>query len=210
MRNSAKIRDLKGQKFGKLTPIRIVGHKPVRWECKCDCGNLHIASASNITTGQVNSCGCTHKIGNPTHSQCYTRVYRIYAKLKRRCYVEDDIAYPRYGGRGIVMCDEWKNSFEAFSKWAYENGYDDSLSLDRIDNNGIYSPENCRWANNYQQANNKRNNKIYTYKGKTQTLPIWCRELNLPYSTIWYRLSIGWTFEDAVSVPVNYRRIKNA
>lgn len=210
MRSSAKIRDITGQKFGKLTAIKLVAHKPVRWECMCDCGKLHIASTSNLITGQVKSCGCNNKVGNPKHNQCYTRVYRIYAKLKRRCYVKDDIAYPRYGGRGIIMCDEWKESFQNFADWAYSHGYDDSLSLDRIDNNGIYEPSNCRWADNFQQANNKRNNNVYTYNGKTQTLAEWCRELDLAYGTIWYRLRIGWSFEKAISVPVNYRRINNA
>ena len=107
------------------------------------------------------------------------------------------------------MCDEWKNSFEEFSKWAYANGYSDNLSIDRIDNNGSYTPENCRWSDLYCQANNKRNNVIYCYEGKTQTLPNWCREKNMSYKAVWYRLSKGWSFEKAISTPVTRKGTKN-
>lgn len=209
MRNTSKIRDITGQKFNMLTAIRIAERNPLKWECKCDCGNLCIVRAGNIINGKQKSCGCLSHKGNPIHGQCYTRVYRIYAKIKRRCFVKDDPAYPRYGGRGITMCDEWKDSFENFSEWAYANGYADNLSIDRIDNNGSYTPENCRWSDLYCQANNKRNNVIYCYEGKTQTLPNWCREKNMSYKAVWYRLSKGWPFEKAISTPVTRKGTKN-
>ncbi len=202
MRNTSKIKDISGQKFNMLTAIRIAQRNPLKWECKCDCGNTAYVLSKNLIHGRQKSCGCLSHKGNPKHNQCYTRVYRIYAKIKRRCFVADDVAYPRYGGRGITMCDEWKESFEAFSKWAYANGYKDNLSIDRIDNDGDYCPENCRWADNFCQANNKRNNLKYTYDGKTQTLSQWCREKNMSYKVVWYRLSKGWKFEDAITKPV--------
>ena len=118
--------------------------------------------------------------------------------MLRRCYIKEDIAYPRYGGRGIKMCDEWKNSFIAFYKWSCDNGYSDNLSIDRIDNNGNYCPENCRWADNYTQANNKRNNRVFEYKGKCLTLSEWCKILNIPYKRTYYRINSGWSFEDAI------------
>ncbi len=96
------------------------------------------------------------------------------------------------------MCDEWKNSFVNFSEWAYKNGYDDSLSIDRIDNDGNYCPENCRWVNDYEQSNNKRNNKRITYEGQTHTLAQWCRIYDVPYKRAFYRLSKGWSFEDVI------------
>lgn len=198
MRNTAKIRDLTGQKFNHLTAVKIAQRNPLYWECVCDCGNTTLVRPSNLTRGQVKSCGCIHHRGNPTHNQCYTRVYRIYAKILRRCFAKDDYAYSRYGGRGITMCEEWKNSFDEFSKWAYENGYNDTLTIDRIDNNGDYSPSNCRWVDVYTQANNKRNNNYITFEGRTQTLAQWCREVGVPYKRTFYRISNGWSFEDAI------------
>lgn len=202
MRNTAKIKDLTGQKFNRLTVLGIASRNPLFWECKCDCGNITRVRTSNLKRGQVKSCGCLQRHGNPVHNQCYTRVYRIYAKMLRRCFVPDDPRYPDYGGRGITMCDEWKNSFVAFSEWAYANGYADNLTIDRIDNDGDYCPENCRWGNKYEQANNKRNNRVFTYKGKTQTLARWCKEYDMPYTTVHYRVSHGWTFADAITIPV--------
>lgn len=202
MRNTSKIKDISGQKFNKLTAIRIAQRRPLKWECICECGNKAIVSSRNLIHGHQKSCGCLSHKGHPKHNQSNTRVYRIYAKIKRRCFVHDDVAYPRYGGRGITMCDEWKNSFEAFSQWAYSNGYRDDLSIDRIDNDGNYCPENCRWADAYCQSNNKRNNRVFEYKGKTQTLAEWCREMKMDYKVVWYRVSVGWNFENAITTPV--------
>ena len=199
MMNSSRIKDLTGKKFGMLTPVRIVGHKPLRWECVCDCGNIHVVTANNLRNGSTISCGCAHRRGNPKHNQCYTRVYRIYAKIKRRCLVKNDPAYPSYGGRGIHMCDEWLNSFDAFSEWAYSNGYDDSLTIDRIDNDGDYCPENCRWASVKTQNNNQRRNVKYTYMGETKTLASWCEKMNISYGRTWWRINSGWSFEEAVN-----------
>lgn len=209
MRNSAKIKNIAGQKFNMLTAIKIASHSPLKWECRCDCGNICCVRAGNLMHGKQKSCGCLSRRGNPKHNQSYTRVYRIYAKIKRRCFAEDDPAFPRYGGRGITMCNEWKDSFESFSHWAYASGYRDDLSIDRIDNDGNYSPENCRWANVYEQANNKRNSTRYSYQGKTQTLASWCREKNMSYKVVWYRLSKGWPFEEAISKPVSREGARN-
>lgn len=199
MRNTSKINDLTGQKFNLLTVKGMAQRNPIYWECVCDCGNTTFVRTSNLTGGKVKSCGCLQHKGNPTHNQSHTRVYRIYAKMLRRCFVESDLAYSRYGGRGITMCDEWKNSFVAFSDWAYANGYADNLTIDRIDNNGDYCPENCRWTDYLTQSNNKRNNRVYEHNGETKTLSEWCRTLNLPYRRIYFRITNGWTFEEAIS-----------
>ena len=172
MRNAWRIKNIVGQKYGLLTVKSIEHVDPVMWRCECDCGNIAFVRTSNLTTGNVKSCGCLHQKGHPKHNLSKTRLYRIRAKIIRRCYVEDDPAYKNYGGRGITMCSEWKESVEAFVKWAYKNGYDDSLSIDRIDNNGDYTPENCRWASNKEQSNNRRSNKLYTYNGKTHRIAV--------------------------------------
>lgn len=199
MRNTSKINDLTGQKFNLLTVKGMAQRNPIYWECVCDCGNTTLVRTSNLTGGKVKSCGCLQHKGNPTHNQSRTRVYRIYAKMLRRCFVESDPAYSRYGGRGITMCDEWKNSFVAFSDWAYSNGYADNLTIDRIDNNGDYCPENCRWTDYLTQCNNKRNNRVFEHNGETKTLSEWCKALNLSYKRIYFRITNGWTFEEAIS-----------
>lgn len=203
MRNQHKIKDRTGEKYNMLTALRIVQHNPIKWECLCDCGNITVVDGRHLQSGGTKSCGCLSHHGNPKHNKSNTRVYRIYAKIKRRCFVKDDPAYPRYGGRGITMCDEWKNSFEAFYEWAYNNGYSDDLSIDRIDNDGNYSPENCRWADDVMQANNKRNNKRYEYMGETHTIPEWGRKMKIPYKTLYYRITVSkWPIEKALTEPV--------
>lgn len=141
----------------------------------------------------------------------HTRLSRIFSGLKVRCYNSKNKDYPLYGGRGIKLCDEWNNreiavhtsrnctkGFIAFKKWALENGYSDELTLDRIDTNGDYSPDNCRWVSMQVQNNNRRDNHYITYQGKTQSLAEWCRELNLNYYKIRSRLnSYGWSPERA-------------
>ena len=200
--------DITNQKFNHLTAVKLISRKPTRWLCLCDCGNYTSVLTSNLKSGAVKSCGCIHHKGNPKHLQSNTRVYRIYAKIKRRCFVPEDAAYHNYGGRGITMCEEWKNSFLSFSKWAYQNGYKDELSIDRIDNDGNYCPENCRWVDEKEQANNRRSNRVFTYNGRTQNLSQWCKELNLKYGRIHSRLSRGWSFEDAVSYDFDARIVK--
>lgn len=208
MRNTAKIRDITGQKFNHLTAVRIASRNPLFWECRCDCGNTTLVRSNNLISGNVKSCGCIHHRGNPKHNLSKTRLYRIYAKIKRRCYILDDPAYQHYGGRGIVMCDEWKNSFEAFYMWANKNGYSDDLSIDRIDNDGIYSPQNCRWADKVEQANNRCRNRNYTMNGETLTLKQWCSKLQMHYATVHSRIIRGWSFEEAILYKEDARIIK--
>ena len=208
MRNTSKIKDLTGQKFNLLTVIGIAQRNPLMWKCKCDCGNITSVRTSNHKRGLVKSCGCLHKKGNPIHNQSNTRVYRIYAKILRRCFVPEDPAYVNYGGRGITMCEEWRNSFIAFSDWAYSNGYSDDLSIDRINNDGNYCPENCKWSNRTEQACNRRSTKFYTINGETKTLSEWCRCLEMPYKTVCRRLALGWTFEQAIAYKNDARIFK--
>ena len=203
--------DRTGQKFNMLTVIRRVPSKHTRWECLCDCGNTTYVSDANLVRGAVKSCGCLKKKGNGgTHHKCYTRLYRIYSEILRRCYNPHTHEYPRYGGRGITMCDEWKQSFVAFYDWANNNGYSDELTIDRIDNDGIYSPENCRWATVTEQANNRRSCIMITRDGKTQSLKQWCDELNISYKTVHMRVRyLGWNIEKALTCPIRKGRQEN-
>jgi len=188
--------DLTGQRFGRLIVIKRVENKGkhVRWLAKCDCGNFIITSGRSLrstTPGRnTRSCGCLRvdiaRKNSTKHGKTHTRLYRIWSNMKRRCNSEQDKDYKNYGGRGIKVCEEWKNDFIPFYNWAMSNGYRDDLTIDRIDFNGNYEPSNCRWATTEQQGNNTRINVYITYKGKTQSLKMWSKELKLGY---WMLLS---------------------
>ncbi len=135
------------------------------------------------------------------------RLHGIWSHMIERCEKPTDNAYPRYGGRGITICREWRNDFQAFCKWAWENGYDPKLApmdctIDRIDNDGNYEPNNCRWISNREQARNRSDNRVLTFNGKTMVLTDWAKLLDMPKSTLRKRLDSGWSVEDALTKPI--------
>lgn len=138
------------------------------------------------------------------HGLSGTRVYKIWSNMKRRCSNQKEENFVRYGGRGITVCEEWKNDFMSFYNWAMENGYHDSLTLDRKDNNGNYEPGNCRWATVREQGNNRGEFNInITYQGRTQTLMQWAEELGLPFATLRYRIvESNWPIEEAFTIGI--------
>lgn len=185
-----KVKNLIGRRFGRLFVIneapsrRTKGGTSVRmWLCKCDCGNEVILSTGNITSGNTKSCGCYKKDKNSsvftTHGKTGTKLYRVWSSIKDRCFRESSRQYCDYGGRGITMCNEWTKDFQAFYEWALSNGYKEGLTIERIDVNGNYCPDNCTWIPKEQQSRNRRNCHYIFYKGETKTLSEWSRILHI-------------------------------
>lgn len=202
----SKIKDLTGQKFALLTVINRAdsdSNGKAYWNCLCDCGNRTIVSGSNLRNGAVKSCGCLRRKEKNTHHLSNTKLYRIWNGIIQRCNNKKHCGYNYYGAKGIDVCEEWKNDFTIFYKWAVSNGYSEGLTIDRIDNTKGYSEQNCRWVSRKDQANNREFCKVIEYNGKTQTLMQWCEELNLNYKRVHSRLyRLGWTFEKAINTPV--------
>jgi hypothetical protein len=134
------------------------------------------------------------------------RLYKIYECMKTRCYNHNRKNYDRYGGRGITVCDEWLNNYDAFCDWALSHGYNDKLSIDRINNDGNYEPDNCRWATNMEQARNKSNNIWIEKDGIRQTAKDWCNQLGISYTTFINRLRRGWDYERALNTPIKKQK----
>ncbi len=203
------MKDLTGQKFGMLTVVQRVedhvyknGRHDIVYECKCDCGNNKDVLAVHLRSGHTQSCGC-YRAKNTSemrykHGGRDTRLYCIWKNMKARCLnaMHDD--YSLYGGRGITICDEWICDYKSFADWANGCGYTDALTLDRMDVNGNYCPENCRWVTQKEQCNNTRRNIFVEIDGNTHTLKEWCEKLSLNYGTVSSRVRRGWSPQDAI------------
>lgn len=201
MKNKNKVHDLTGKKFGKLEVIGIADTKTRRtyWVCKCDCGNYKNVRSDSLLCGAIKSCGCLKREQNKINlnkseaKQTFfkrgfkssgDRLYSIWQGVKFRCYNKHDARYHRYGGRGIKLCDEWQNDFMNFYNWAINNGYSEKLTIDRIDNDKDYMPENCRWVDIKTQCNNRCTNIKITIGNATKTLTEWCNIFELDYKKI--------------------------
>ena len=173
--------------------------------CKCTCGNTCIVERFHLKYGHTQSCGCLKKgIGkiNYKHGMEKSRLYHIWQGIKRRCLNKNEDKYAQYGGRGIKICDEWKNNSSNFIKWALNNGYEDNLTIDRIDVDGNYEPSNCRWVTMKEQSINRRNTVKITYNNQTFSLVEWCNFLNLDYRKIYLRIYRNkWSIEKAFNTP---------
>lgn len=209
-----KYNDLSGERFGRWTVLERVykeGMAGTLFKCECDCGNIGIVDSSTLLKGKSKSCGCYQKIydseSNKTHGMSGTRIWRIWQCMRSRCNSERDTTYQYYGARGIKVCDEWNNGFESFHKWAVNNGYKDNLTLDRIDVNGNYEPDNCRWITMKKQCNNRRNNVLYELNGQEKTLSQWVDEYGMDYQKVYRRMYyLKWNLEKALTTPIRERR----
>lgn len=211
-----KVEDISGKRFGRLTAIKYIGKskgKQTLWECKCDCGNIAIVHQQNLKSGHTSSCGCYNSEvaseREKEHGQSGSRLYNIWHDMIYRCCNSNHRSYKDYGGKGIIVCNEWKDDFEAFRNWAIENGYKENLSIDRIDSNKNYCPENCRWATNIQQANNTSRNLVFTVDGRTDTLANLCRKYDIPYSLAHSRVYRNWDIKKALTTPSQCKKARN-
>lgn len=195
--------DLTGLRFGRWTVLGYSHATPkhqVYWACRCDCGKERAVMGQNLRRGTSTSCGCAHQeqitaLGksNASHGMTGTRIYIMWKNIKRRCSSDKGKDFKDYKGRGITLCDEWRE-FEPFMEWALSNGYSDTLTIDRIDNNKGYSPDNCRFATIVEQVRNRRKTVKLTYKGETKPLTEWCEIYGLKKKTVYGRLhDYGWT-----------------
>ena len=209
---------MRGITFTRLTVKELAGrnkHKNIIWRCLCLCGTETDVTTADLRSGNTKSCGClqrekatihllsisiTHGLSRDVNGK-KTRLFRIWTGIKTRCFNNHDKAFKNYGGRGITLCHEWLN-FETFHNWAMKNGYSNTLSIERKDTNGNYAPNNCTWATAKAQANNKRDNRLISYKGETKTMSQWSDCSGISTQTIFGRLKRGWKTEDALTIPI--------
>lgn len=208
MRPSVRV----GDTFGKLTVIERVENSKggkAKWKCVCSCGKLKTkpVTSNDLKSGKVVSCGCYYFVSNEgrnrTHGDSKARLWRIWCSMKNRCYCKSNREYFNYGGRGITVCEEWLHNYEAFKLWALSNGYSDELTVDRIDTDKGYSPENCRWATYKVQENNRRNTLRITIDGETLSASEWSDISGIKAATIIWRYKNGWHGSDILIIP-NY------
>lgn len=196
--------DLTGQKYGKLYVKGLyldIPNRKKKWLCVCDCGNETIVSGSNLRNGHTKSClKCGYestKKAITKHGQSHTKLFYVWHSMKNRCENPKHKSYEDYGAKGISVCEEWHDSTKFF-KWALRNGYEEGLEIDRINVNGNYEPNNCRWVNRTQNANNKSNNKLIEHEGQTKTLAEWSRVYEVNYKNLSRLLLKGYSLDDAV------------
>lgn len=207
-----QLEDLSGRRFGKLVVLYRTNEQDKGrhyiWYCKCDCGKNTRATSINLKSGNTKSCGCTHSICNNSGITQHigyskTRIYRIWRDIKYRTTHNCEWVNHNYSEKGIKMCAEWESNSLAFYEWAIKAGYSDGLSIDRIDNNGDYTPENCRWVDQKTQCRNKSTNRLITYNGETRPFCEWAEVLGINYATLYRRIfRLGWDIERAFTTQV--------
>lgn len=206
---------LVGKRFGRLTVIQEIkeGRKIVFCLCLCDCGKIKKVRVASIKSGQTKSCGClVVEKAKEIQSRCFykhgltkTRIHKIWTQIKQRCFNKKAPFYKNYGGRGICMYAEWKNNFLLFYDWALKNGYQDNLTIDRIDVNGNYEPSNCRWITMLEQTKNTRKSVFIIYKGERKIASDWAKTIGVDRNILYRRKRMGWSDKDIIETPVKKR-----
>ena len=199
--------NLQGKIFGKLKVIKCGGKNKrgeIIWECLCECGNKTFVVGAKLNNGHTKSCGCLVKENHYIkHDKTGTRIYRIWNAMKNRCYNKKTLYYKDYGGRGIIVYEKWlnkENGFMNFYNWSILNGYDDNLTIDRIDVNGNYEPSNCRWVDKKEQSSNTRKTTYYEFNKEKHTIKEWSEILNINYNTLRSRiLELNWSIEKSLT-----------
>lgn len=203
--------DLTGKKFGKLLVIKqsdLYKNNHILWVCKCECGNEYLVRGQSLRSGKTTHCGCSRHKYLQNSDQNKIRLRSIWRGMKDRCYNTKHRQYKNWGERGITVCDEWIDDFENFYNWAMENGYEKNLTLDRVDVNKNYEPNNCRWSSMAEQCCNKTNNIMLTFDNETKSLPEWARIYGIPRVNLDARLRARWSIEEALSTPVKHYKTK--
>lgn len=207
-------KDLTGERFGRLLVIGKTEKRgpdgSIIYECLCDCGNICFVSRNRLIIkghSRKRSCGCLHDETHKQHGWSKTSLFHRWTNIKDRCFNEKCASFKYYGGRGIKMCKEWKDDFATFKDWAIQNGYKEDLTIDRIDVNGDYCPENCRWITMEEQQKNKRNVKKITYNGETHSISEWAKITGIKYGTLWNRIKKGIPIEKALILKDNRTKV---
>lgn len=208
-------KDLTGQTFERLLVLERAENKNgrVAFLCKCNCGNVTVVTSRNLIRGITKSCGCLHKeqliARNKsciTHGDGHTRLYSIYNCMKYRCYNKNGHEYKNYGGRGIAVCIEWLTNYNLFKSWALSHGYRDDLTIDRIDVNKDYSPDNCRWITKQEQSYNRTDSRYFEYNGEKKCLAEWAKIFGINKPTLYNRVyNLGWDIKRALETKVKQR-----
>lgn len=197
------LKDLTGARFDKLTVISRANTNSksgnAMWVCRCECGSITEVIGSKLRSGYTKSCGCL-RISDTAQGYSKERVYRTWRGMHQRCYNQKHDKYKWYGGRGITICPEW-HDFITFRIWALENGYSDDLTIDRIDPDDNYCPDNCQWVDMKTQANNRSNNRILYFNGKAYTVSQIAEMFGISSFTIFNRLRLKWSVEQIVRTP---------
>lgn len=190
-----------GTKFNSLLILESIGE---RFLCLCDCGVTKSIRSGHVISGSIVNCGCIKQF---KHRRTGTALYKVFTGMVQRCHNPKSYRYDLYGGRGISVCDEWRNDNRLFFKWCEDNGWEKGLDIDRIDNYGNYSPDNCRIVTHKANARNKRNTIFIEYDGKRKSLADWADELSMKYTTLRCRVQVyGWSIEEALLIKPNVKK----
>lgn len=202
IRHANNFKDITGQRFGMLVVVSYAGRPDydTRWECACECGVISVKRGGALKSGRTKSCGC-NQAPKKTGRKPATPGRYCWQSMRQRCYYAKDPHFHNYGGRGIIVCEEWRQSFDTFIR---DMGPRPTPlhTIERMDNDGPYCPDNCRWATDKEQSNNRRNNFRVTFRGITRTLTQWAEELGVKHGCLAYRLR-HWDLERAMTAPIN-------